>query len=127
MEVTETEVLDQQAQAPQAEVLAPRGHLQVQAPAFELTSSDVRNLGLLLVGFACVVLLVPLFDFYPVYDDWAYAQSVSCLRWLLVVLIALSAIAAEHDYLARVGTRWEGAEGLVALGVSPHNIYAGFE
>jgi 4-amino-4-deoxy-L-arabinose transferase-like glycosyltransferase len=41
-----------------------------------LRSEDARNLCLVLLGFAVVLLLIPPARAYPMSDDWAYAQSV---------------------------------------------------
>lgn len=44
-----------------------------------LGRGDVRNLCLLLVGFAAVLILIPPVRAYPMSDDWIYAQSVKRL------------------------------------------------
>ena len=47
-----------------------------------LSKADWRNLALLLVGFACVLLLVSPAHSYPVNDDWIYARGVQDLLHL---------------------------------------------
>src|SRR5438552_2646510 len=45
-------------------------------------NADLRNLALLLLGFVCVLALVPPARAYPMDDDWTYFQSVSgLLHW----------------------------------------------
>ncbi len=40
---------------------------------------DLRNLGVIVAGFAGVLLLIPPARIYPVTDDWIYSQSVNDL------------------------------------------------
>jgi len=42
-----------------------------------LVRADLLNIGLLLLGFACVLLLVSPVRSFPITDDWAYSQSVT--------------------------------------------------
>ena len=48
-------------------------------------------------------------------------------RWLALAPIAFFSIAAQHDYSAHAALRWQAAQGLVAQGVAPTHIKAGFE
>jgi 4-amino-4-deoxy-L-arabinose transferase-like glycosyltransferase len=58
-----------------------------------LTRPDALNISLLLVGFACVALLLPPSRPYPVIDDWIYAQSINGL---------LHGTYRPHDWSATV-------------------------
>jgi hypothetical protein len=49
------------------------------------------------------------------------------LRWLALAPLALFAILAQHDFIIRAETRWQAAQSLVAQGVKPDQIYAGYE
>lgn len=49
------------------------------ARPFVLDRSDLRNIGLILLGLAILLVLIPPGRSYPVSDDWMYAQSVSRL------------------------------------------------
>ena len=42
-------------------------------------TADVRSIAILLLGFICVLLLVPPTRTFPITDDWAYGQSVTDL------------------------------------------------
>jgi 4-amino-4-deoxy-L-arabinose transferase-like glycosyltransferase len=50
-----------------------------QVGGVALGSEDARNLCLILVGFAAVLILIPPVRAYPMSDDWVYAQSVKRL------------------------------------------------
>jgi 4-amino-4-deoxy-L-arabinose transferase-like glycosyltransferase len=41
-----------------------------------LQRTDVRNLALVLLGFVCLVVLIPPLRSFPITDDWTYARSV---------------------------------------------------
>lgn len=49
------------------------------------------------------------------------------LRWLALAPLALFAVLAQHDFITRAETRWQAAQSLVAQGVKPDQIYAGYE
>ncbi|HKP51807.1 MAG TPA: glycosyltransferase family 39 protein [Chloroflexia bacterium] len=114
--------------------------IQVQDPALIL-----YILGLMLAGV--VFLLTPfLFDRY-----WLALLPILCVpplrqmsaqgaevdapastkpawpRWALLAPLALFSLVAMRDYKEHAGTRWSAAESLVARGIRPDQMRAGYE
>jgi 4-amino-4-deoxy-L-arabinose transferase-like glycosyltransferase len=48
-------------------------------------------------------------------------------RWALLVPVALFAVGAQHDYMVQRAVRWQAAEEVVASGIPPGKIHAGYE
>jgi hypothetical protein len=62
-----------------------------------LTRIDLRNLGLLVLGFVCVLLLVSPVRAFPIADDWIYAHSVGdMLKWDYEMPIESQANLVSH-------------------------------
>ncbi len=69
------------AKAVKLTVTEPKSRITIEPMAGErlLGRTDVRNIGLLLVGFLVFLVLVPPLRSYPINDDWIYAHSVLSL------------------------------------------------
>jgi 4-amino-4-deoxy-L-arabinose transferase-like glycosyltransferase len=62
--------------------LTPNAAQKALRLTFHVSRVDLRNLALLLLGFVCLLVILPPARIYPVGDDWSYSQSVSdLLNW----------------------------------------------
>ena len=77
-----------------ATALAPTTRSSPAVRAGTLGRVDALNLSLLLVGFACLLLLLPPARSFPITDDWTYVHSVGDLLNLRYRLDASQATAA---------------------------------
>jgi hypothetical protein len=54
-------------------------------------------------------------------------DRVQAWRWASVLVLLLFFVIAQTDHRAKATARWEAAEGIVAQGVLPEHVIAGFE